>query len=55
MFISYINEIRDRLPHIDWFLENSGKAHQIVTSTPSVAEVAFAEIEKRGGIIATTS
>jgi predicted nucleic acid-binding protein len=51
VFISYINAMAERLPHIDWFLDNSGKVHQIVTSTLSVAEVAFAEIEKRGAAL----
>jgi hypothetical protein len=54
VFISYINELVDRLPDIDWFLEKSGKDHQLVTSTLSVAEVAFAEMEKRGGALSAT-
>ena len=45
----------DRVPHIDWFLAYSGQLHQIVTSTLSVAEVGFAEIESQGGCSATMS
>lgn len=51
VFLSYINQVVDRLPHIDWYLKNSGKVHQIVTTTLSVAEVAFAEIEKNDGVL----
>jgi hypothetical protein len=41
----------DLLPHIDWYLKRSGTEHQIITSAFTVAEVAFAELEKRDGVL----
>lgn len=51
VFLSWINGIPDRLPHIDWFLDRSGTEHQIITSTFTIAEVAFAELEKTQGAL----
>jgi predicted nucleic acid-binding protein len=48
VFLSYINGMVDRLPHLDSFLAKSGKDIQIVTSTISVVEVAFAKAEQDG-------
>jgi predicted nucleic acid-binding protein len=49
VFISYINGIPERLADIEWFLAESGKEHQLVTSVFTIAEVSFAELEKTGG------
>jgi predicted nucleic acid-binding protein len=51
VFLSYINKIPDRLPHIQWHLDRSGKDFQIVTSILSVAEVIYAEAEKKQGAL----
>jgi predicted nucleic acid-binding protein len=51
VFLSYINKTPDRLPHIKWYLDRSGKDFQIVTSILSVAEVIFAEREKQQGTL----
>ncbi len=47
VFLSYINGEQERLPVIDALLEESrsGKI-EIITSTVSLAEVAFAEEER---------
>jgi predicted nucleic acid-binding protein len=44
--LSYINGIPDRLQHIDSMMSKSGTEFQIVTSVLSVAEVAFAALER---------
>ncbi len=46
VFLSYVNGIPERLSHLDPMLAKSGKAHQLVTSTMSVVEVAFAKVEQ---------
>jgi PIN domain len=51
VFLSWINKAVDRLPHIDWYLKRSGTEHQIITSAFTVAEVAFAEMERRNGVL----
>jgi len=48
VFLSYINGITDRLPHLDVFLEQSGKEIQLFTSTITIVEVAFGKIEQDG-------
>jgi predicted nucleic acid-binding protein len=47
--LSYIGKIPDRMPHLRWFLEHAGQEHLLVTSTISVAEVAYAAQEKESG------
>lgn len=46
VFLSYVNELPERLAHIEWHLERSGSEFQLVTSTLSIAEVTFAEMDK---------
>lgn len=47
VFLSYINGVSDRLPVLDDFLSRARKAEfEIVTSTWSITEVAFAETER---------
>lgn len=48
VFLSYVNGTPDRLPHLDAFLEKSGKDIQLITSTISIVEVAFAKAEQDG-------
>ena len=52
VFLSYINGEQERLPVIDALLEESrsGKI-EIITSTVSLAEVAFAEEERSNGAL----
>lgn len=48
VFLSYINEMPDRLPDIEALLEQAQRGEiQIVTSVVSVAEVAFAASEQQ--------
>ena len=47
--LSYLNGIPDRLPDLDALLEQSGREFQIVTSTVSIVEVAFAATEQAAG------
>jgi predicted nucleic acid-binding protein len=51
VFLSWINKTADRLHNIDALLDRSGRDFQLVTSNLSVAEVAFAEMEKAGGAL----
>lgn len=52
VFLSYINGVVTRLPVIDDLLARSGKTeHQIVTSTLSITEVAFADKEKQNNAL----
>jgi nucleoside-diphosphate-sugar epimerase len=46
VLLSYINGIPDRLPDLEWYLERSGKGFQLVTSTVTIVEVAFAVQER---------
>jgi predicted nucleic acid-binding protein len=46
VLLSYINGIPDRLPDLEWYLERSGKGFQLVTSTMTIVEVAFAVQER---------
>jgi predicted nucleic acid-binding protein len=48
VFLAYINGNPERLPHIDAYLEKSGKEVQIYTSTVSIVEVAFGKSEQDG-------
>ena len=49
--LSYLNAIPDRVSDLDALLEQSGREFQIVTSTVSVVEVAFAAIEQAAGAL----
>jgi predicted nucleic acid-binding protein len=46
VFLSYINGVPDRLPHIDGVLEKSGTDFRIITSSITVVEVAFGKAEQ---------
>ena len=51
-FISYINGVADRLPHLEALLDESREnGITIVTSTLSIAEVAFADAERKKGLL----
>ena len=51
-FISYVNGVPDRLPHLDALLEESQQDDiKIVTSTLSIAEVAFSDAERKQGVL----
>ena len=49
--LAYINGEKDRLPHIQGLLLESGTKIQLVTSILSVAEVAWAKIEQDGKLL----
>ena len=51
VFLSYLNAIPHRLPDLDALLEQSGQQFQIVTSTVSIVEVAFAATEQAAGVL----
>jgi predicted nucleic acid-binding protein len=52
VFLSYINGEPSRLPTIDTLLQQSSNGDfTVVTSTISLTEVAFAEMEKLGGAL----
>jgi len=51
LFLSYLNAIPDRLPDLDALLDQSGQEFQIVTSTVSIVEVAFAATEQAAGAL----
>ena len=52
VFLSYINGEQERLPMIDALLEESRSGEiEIITSTVSLAEVAFAEEERSNGAL----
>lgn len=53
VFLEYVNGVPEHLAHIDVFLEQSlnGKQIQIVTSTVSITEVAFAQSEQDGQVL----
>ncbi len=56
VFLSYINGVAGRLPIIDDLLARSGSAdHQIITSTLSITEVAFADKEKQNNSLDATT
>jgi len=50
VFLSYFNGDIDRLPHIEALLKSASadNAIEIVTSTISITEVAFAQVEQTG-------
>lgn len=49
VFLTYINgTIIERMPHLDAFLEKSGRDIQLITSTITVVEVAWAKAEQDG-------
>ena len=51
VLLSYVNGTADRLPHLDAFLEKSGKSIQLITSAVSIVEVAFAKAEQDGKML----